>query len=60
MLPITLTEAGTKTISADLNTIYYHFIGNELSGTYDLTGTRKNYNGEVNYVEGTERHRHSR
>ncbi|NNV57870.1 DUF1735 domain-containing protein [Limnovirga soli] len=53
MLPITLTEAGTKTISPDLNTIYYHFIGNELSGTYDLTGTRKNYNGEVNYVEGT-------
>ncbi len=52
MLPITITDAQGVTISGNFGTIYYHFIGNCLAGTYNVVGTRYNYNGVVGYSGG--------
>ncbi len=53
MLPITITavSGGTK-ISGNFGTIYYHFIGNCLAGTYNNVGTRHNYNGVIGWTGG--------
>lgn len=47
MLPISITDAQGNTISGNQGTIYYHYIGMDLAGTYDLVGTRTNYIGSV-------------
>jgi hypothetical protein len=40
MLPISITDASGKALSSNLNTIYYHVIGNPLAGTYTWNFTR--------------------
>ena len=52
MLPITITDAQGKTISGNFATLYYHAIGNELAGNYDVEGYRDNFVGGVVYVPG--------
>lgn len=47
MLPVGILSAGGNNISSSYSTIYYHYIGMELSGSYDVSGTRKNYTGSV-------------
>jgi hypothetical protein len=47
MLPISITSAPGTTISGNLGTIYFHFIGSVLAGAYNVTGTRYNYIGSV-------------
>lgn len=47
MLPVGILSAGDNNISSSYSTIYYHYIGMELSGSYDVSGTRKNYTGSV-------------
>lgn len=42
MLPVTIKEAGGKTISSNFGTIYYHVIGNPLAGAYKWTYLRFN------------------
>lgn len=42
MLPISITDAAGTQISANFGTIYYHFIGNPLAGTYSWDFTRYN------------------
>ena len=52
MLPISITNASGVNISGNFNTIYFHFIGNCLAGTYNVVGTRYNYNGGSGFVCG--------
>jgi len=52
MFPISITDAGGNKISGNFGTIYYHFIGNPLAGTYNNVGTRYNYTGVVGYTGG--------
>lgn len=40
MLPISITDASGKQLSSNLNTIFYHFIGNPLAGNYTWNFTR--------------------
>jgi hypothetical protein len=40
MLPISITDASGKALSSNLNTIYYHVIGNPLAGKYTWNFTR--------------------
>lgn len=47
MLPVGVLSAGSNNISSSYSTIYYHYIGMELSGSYGVSGTRKNYTGSV-------------
>jgi Domain of unknown function (DUF1735) len=48
MLPISIkTVPAGSTISTNFGTIYYHFIGNPLAGSYNDVGTRYNYVGSV-------------
>lgn len=47
MVPLTILKAGDEKITADLSTIYFHVIGNCLSGLYKVSGTRANYSGAV-------------
>lgn len=54
MLPITITDAQGKTISGNFGTLYYHAIGNDLAGNYDVEGYRDNFLGGVVYVPGAE------
>ena len=54
MLPISITDAQGKTISGNFGTQYYHTIGNDLAGTYDIVGYRDNFLGAVVYVPGAE------
>ena len=44
MLPITITSATGTTISGNLNTIYFHIIGNPLAGKYNQEWIRYNEN----------------
>lgn len=53
MLPLTITAldgapAGVA-IAAGTKTAYFHFIGNPLSGFYNMTGNRYNYTGAVTW-----------
>lgn len=50
MVAITITAASGNNISGNFGTIYYHVIGNPLSGPYNLIGTRYNYSGTVSYA----------
>ena len=52
MLPITITAASGVNISSNFGTIYYHFIGNCLAGTYNDVGTRYNYVGVIGWTGG--------
>jgi hypothetical protein len=52
MFPISITDAGGNKISGNFGTIYFHFIGNPLAGTYNNVGTRYNYTGVVGYTGG--------
>lgn len=52
MLPIAITDAQGKTISGNFGTLYYHAIGNELAGNYDVVGYRDNFLGAVVYTPG--------
>jgi len=47
ILPITITNASGVNISGNFGTIYYHIIGNPLSGDYQDYGQRLNYTGAV-------------
>lgn len=47
MLPISITAASGVAISGNFGTIYYHFIGNKLAGTYNNVGTRYNYSTSI-------------
>ena len=38
MLPVVLKDAQDQTISTNYSTIYFHFIGNPLAGSYTATG----------------------
>ncbi|OQP62818.1 hypothetical protein A3860_26260 [Niastella vici] len=38
MLPIVIKDAQDQTISSNFSTIYFHFIGNPLAGSYTATG----------------------
>ena len=40
MTPISITDASGKNLSSNLNTIYYHTIGNPLAGPYNWTFRR--------------------
>ena len=42
MLPVSIQNAGGKKLSSNLNTVYYHSIGNPLAGTYTWDFTRFN------------------
>ncbi|HZE82748.1 MAG TPA: DUF1735 domain-containing protein, partial [Puia sp.] len=42
MLPISITAASGTTISGNLNTIYFHIVGNPIAGTYSWDFTRWN------------------
>jgi hypothetical protein len=53
LLPLTITDAGGKNLSGNLNTVYYHIIGNPLAGKYNTVGTRYNYGGSVSYSCGS-------
>ncbi len=35
MLPVSITDASGKALTANLNTAYYHIIGNPIAGTYE-------------------------
>lgn len=50
LLPLTITDASGKNLSGNLNTLYYHIIGNPLAGPYTVTGTRYNYTGNVSWA----------
>ena len=51
MLPISITDAQGQTISGNFGTVYYHFIGNPLGGTYvETSGTRYNYVGSTTWA----------
>jgi len=47
MIAITITNASGVNISGNFGTIYYHIIGNPLSGDYQDYGQRVNYTGAV-------------
>ncbi len=47
MLPVSITGATGATIDSTYTSIYYHTIGNPLSGLYSNTGTRTSYTGPV-------------
>ena len=47
MLPISIKDAGGKTISGNFGTLYYHAIGNPLAGSYNGKGTRTGYLGTI-------------
>jgi hypothetical protein len=51
MLPITITSTSVSNavISGNNSTIYYHIIGNPLSGKYNIVGTRYNYTGSATW-----------
>jgi len=53
LLPLTITDAAGKKLSGNLNTIYYHIIGNPLAGAYTTVGTRYNYGGAIGYSCGS-------
>ncbi len=53
LLPLTITDASGKGLSGNLNTIYYHIIGNPLAGAYTTVGTRYNYGGSIGYSCGS-------
>lgn len=53
LLPLTITDASGKNISGNMNTIYYHIIGNPLAGSYTTVGTRYNYGGSIGYSCGS-------
>src|SRR5690348_2401366 len=40
MLPLSITDASGKQLTGNLNTIFYHFIGNPLAGNYTWNFTR--------------------
>ncbi|HUZ60591.1 MAG TPA: DUF1735 domain-containing protein [Hanamia sp.] len=42
MLPISIINAGKTNISGNFGTIYYHFIGNPIAGSYNWDWTRWN------------------
>ncbi len=42
MLPVSITDASGKALSSNLNTIYFHTVGNPLAGVYTFTGKRWN------------------
>lgn len=42
MLPIKIAKTSAGTISGNYGILYYHFIGNDFAGTYDLIWTRWN------------------
>jgi Domain of unknown function (DUF1735) len=52
MLPITITQAGGITVSANLGTIFFHKLGNPIAGVYNVVGTRYNYTGVIGYTGG--------
>ncbi len=50
MLPISIKSAPAgSAISGNFGTLYLHFIGNPIAGTYNVTGTRYNYTGTVSW-----------
>ncbi|HVX50709.1 MAG TPA: DUF1735 domain-containing protein [Chitinophagaceae bacterium] len=50
MLPISITAAPSNTvISGNFGTLYLHFIGNPVAGTYNGSGARYNYSGAISY-----------
>jgi len=50
MLPISIKSAsGNSVISGNFGTLYLHFIGNPIAGTYNVVGTRYNYNGTTTW-----------
>lgn len=51
MLPISISAApGNTIISSNFATLYLHFIGNPVAGTYNGTGVRNNYIGSISYT----------
>lgn len=52
MLPISITQAPSGvTVSSNVGTIYYHFIGNPLAGAYTWDFTR--YNGDTTTAQNS-------
>lgn len=45
MLPISIMDGSGRLLTGNLNTSYYHIIGNPWAGNYTVTGTRANYSG---------------
>ena len=45
MLPVSIIDASGKNLSGNLNTVYYHVIGNPLAGIITLWVSRYNYTG---------------
>ena len=45
MLPITIANAGGYNINTTYSTIYFHYIGLQIVGVYNVEGTRLDYNG---------------
>lgn len=52
MLPISITDASGKSLTGNLNTIYYHIIGNPLAGNYLQDFHRWNFNTTVTDTTG--------
>jgi Domain of unknown function (DUF1735) len=53
MLPITIKDAGGKSLTSNANTQYFNIIGNELAGPYNWTFRRYNNTDSVGALNGT-------